>query len=216
MKLDTTSWLGWDELPNIKEGRCSDEFLGIMYAMLKSTKPKTILEIGFNGGHSACCFLNASPDAKLYTFDICRWGIEEKAEVVLKKHFDITLIKGDSAITVPNFLEENKLLFDLILIDGCHDYGIALLDIKNTMSFLNADGIMVIDDLHMGGVYQAMIDSGLNALYDLKIVNLEIEVKDIPKYFYKSQICNKDFVKIESRVPHKITRPVAIFKNGKL
>ena len=63
-----------------------------MYNILKITRPKSILEIGFNGGHSACCFLNASPSAKMYTFDICRWGMEEKALSVLKEHFDINLI----------------------------------------------------------------------------------------------------------------------------
>jgi predicted O-methyltransferase YrrM len=208
-------WLGWEELPNIKEGRCTDVFLNTMYDIVSTIKPKTILEIGFNGGHSACCFLNASPTAKMYTFDICRWGIEEKAESILKRHFDINLIKGNSVQTIPEFLSKNKLLFDLILIDGCHDYDVVVSDIKNTMNLLNNDGILVVDDLHMGGVYNAVIDTKLEKLYDSKLIDIDI-ISDI-KINNPSQLCNyTGDLKIEKQKFKILRRPFMIFKNRKI
>ena len=192
------SWLGWNNLPAIREGRCTDGFLEYMYNILKITRPKSILEIGFNGGHSACCFLNASPSAKMYTFDICRWGMEEKALSVLKEHFDINLIKGDSIYKVPEFLEKNNLLFDLILIDGCHDY----------------DGILIVDDLHMGGVYSAVTDSGIDNIYNSEVV--EIKINKTNTSTKKSQLhCRLELLNIKKNL-ETIVRPFVIFKKGKL
>lgn len=208
------NWLGWKDLPKTQEGRCNDVFLENIYNMLKLIKPKNILEIGFNGGHSACCFLNSNPLAKMYTFDICRWGIEEKAESVLKNYFDIDLIKGNSVYTVPEFLSKTNLFFDLIFIDGCHDYDVVLSDIKNTMSFLNSDGLMIIDDLHMGGVYKALNDSGLCDMYDYNIVNVELHTNRQTNFINKSKIFNKNIIDVKKS--NKIIRPIAIFKNGKL
>ena len=208
------SWLGWNNLPEIREGRCTDGCLEYMYNILKIACPKSILEIGFNGGHSACCFLNASPSAKMYTFDICRWGIEEKALSVLKEHFDINLIKGDSIYKVPEFLEKNNLLFDLIFIDGCHDYDIALLDIKNTMNFLSNDGILIVDDLHMGGVYSAVTDSGIDNIYNSNVV--EIKTNKTNTSTKKSQLyCRPELLNIKKNL-ETIVRPFVIFKKGKL
>ena len=208
------SWLGWNNLPEIREGRCTDDCLEYMYNILKIACPKSILEIGFNGGHSACCFLNASPSAKMYTFDICRWGIEEKALSVLKEHFDINLIKGDSIYKVPEFLEKNNLLFDLIFIDGCHDYDIALLDIKNTMNFLSNDGILIVDDLHMGGVYSAVTDSGIDNIYNSNVV--EIKTNKTNTSTKKSQLyCRPELLNIKKNL-ETIVRPFVIFKKGKL
>ncbi len=209
------SWLGWNNLPETKEGRCTDGFLEYIYNILKIACPKNILEIGFNGGHSACCFLNASPSAKMYTFDICRWGIEEKALSVLKEHFDINLIKGNSIYKVPEFLEKNNLLFDLIFIDGCHDYDVALLDIKNTMNFLNNGGILIVDDLHMGGVYSAVINSGINNIYNSEVV--EIKIKKTSKSPKKSQLhYRSDILNIKKENLETIVRPFVIFKKEKL
>jgi len=208
------SWLGWNNLPEIREGRCTDDCLEYMYNILKIACPKSILEIGFNGGHSACCFLNASPSAKMYTFDICRWGIEEKALSVLKEHFDINLIKGDSIYKVPEFLEKNNLLFDLIFIDGCHDYDIALLDIKNTMNFLSNDGILIVDDLHMGGVYSAVTDSGIDNIYNSNVV--EIKTNKTNTSTKKSQLyCRPELLNIKKNL-ETIVRPFVIFKKEKL
>ena len=102
-------WKGWEELPAAKEGHTGTkpDYQKFMYELIDKNKPKTILEIGFNAGHSACCFLNASPTAKMVTFDICRHETEKLAEEVLKEYFDITLIEGDSTRTIPNYFKEN-------------------------------------------------------------------------------------------------------------
>lgn len=108
---------GYDELPISKEGN-TPHFPGsyrTLFEFVNRFKPKTILEVGFNAGHSACCFLNASPDAVMYTFDICNYGTEEVGVKVLQKYFNTELIQGDSKETLPNWLNEKKMFFDLFL-----------------------------------------------------------------------------------------------------
>ena len=148
-------WLGWNELPEPSAGNTGDyeEIQRFLFNLVKEHNPKNILEIGFNAGHSACCFLNASPKSKMYTFDICQHGTEKKAYEVLKGHFDINLIEGNSLDTIPLFFESNKdFKFDLVFIDGYHGFDktlnkmIPYEDIKNTIDYVNDGGLLIIDD----------------------------------------------------------------------
>ncbi|MAG25852.1 hypothetical protein CMI47_09765 [Candidatus Pacearchaeota archaeon] len=183
MKDFREDWLGWNLLPIAQEGNTGKylKYQTLLYSLVKSLKPNRILEIGFNAGHSACCFLNASPDSKMITFDICRWGTEESAKNVLKNNgFDITLIKGDSTTTVPKYFKENpKIKFDLIFIDGYHkfdpsvDFNIPYEDMNNTKDYINSKGIFIIDDMSIGTVSASYSrinwDNFENISFDYKI-----------------------------------------------
>jgi predicted O-methyltransferase YrrM len=150
-------WKGWSELPSPIEGHTGKyiNYQEYLYNLVKDLNPKTILEIGFNAGHSACCFLNAAPNAKMVTFDICRHDTEKSAEEVLKKYFDITLIDGDSIETVPQYFEDNPThTFDLVFIDGWHSDEHPYKDTVNTMDSINKNGILIIDDYNCGTVGQ--------------------------------------------------------------
>ena len=47
---------------------------------------------------------------------------------------------------LPKLILEKKR-FDLILIDGGHSYNIAKSDIENSLSLINNEGVIVIDNL---------------------------------------------------------------------
>jgi len=58
------------------------------------------------------------------------------------------LIKGDSCVTVPAFADANPdRRFDLIYIDGCHDYEVAMADIENCRRLSAPGSIVLMDDL---------------------------------------------------------------------
>ena len=151
------NWLGWLELPDWREGNSGNsvDYQTFMFDFVKEKQPRSILEIGFNAGHSACCFLNASPRANLVAFDICIWGTEQPAAEALSKYFDIELVKGDSTETVPEYMQSHDDTFDFVFVDGGHRGDTPYLDIANTKDRVNPGGYILIDNMEEPPVEKA-------------------------------------------------------------
>ena len=115
--------------------------------ILQKHNVKRVMEIGFNGGHSAELFLSNNTSIELVSFDI---GCHDY--VSLGKNFiDKTypgrheLIIGDSLKTVPKY-DKTKGLFDIIFIDGGHKYPISKGDLMNCKRLSHTNTIVIMDD----------------------------------------------------------------------
>lgn len=112
--------------------------------MMLSKNKKNIMEIGFNAGHSAELFLSNNPDTILTSFDL---GIHDYLKIG-KEYIDFTfpgrhtLVLGDSTITVPQYNNQ----FDVLFIDGGHEYNIAKADLENCRKLATSDTIVIMDD----------------------------------------------------------------------
>lgn len=109
-----------------------------------------ILEIGFNAGHSADTLLSASGDARMVSFDIghhdCVWVAKEYID--LRHPGRHSLIIGDSRVTVPEYAAGHPgERFDMIYVDGGHDYDVALSDLRACKPMAHAGTVVVVDDV---------------------------------------------------------------------
>jgi len=110
-----------------------------------------IVEIGFNTGHSSYLFLSSLPDVRVLSFDLGEGEIVDVAKRLIDQRFPSRheLIRGDSRQTVPAFADANPgRHFDLIFIDGGHEYDVASSDIANCENLGGPQSFAIIDDIN--------------------------------------------------------------------
>lgn len=126
-----------------------------------------IMEIGFNAGHSCLLFLLANPTSTITLFDLCEHAYTRPCYEYLQSIFPdrISLIEGDSTITVPAYYEANKhTQFDLVHIDGCHVERVAKKDLEN--AFIMTSDVLVLDDTNL---------PQLNKLFNILVTESPVE-----------------------------------------
>lgn len=148
--------------------------------LITITRPKYLIEIGFNIGHSALIICSLIADLKkqdinylnkrvdFFIFDICvceatKYNFEI-LKTKFKKYINLHLIEGSSIETIPVFFEENKILFDFIEIDGCHTYDCVREDVLNTINNLSENGIIYIDDYKSNVFPISEVDRGVESI----------------------------------------------------
>lgn len=147
--MSVTSFLNSKDLFNFEGHTHQDSQQGKDLILLTNKPNLNVMEIGFNAGHSAELFLQNNVDLTLTSFDL---GTHEYVSAA-KEYMDATypnrhtLILGDSTVTIPKFIDENtNTKFDVIFIDGCHDYSVAQADLDNCFLLSHSDTIIILDD----------------------------------------------------------------------
>ena len=127
-----------------------------MWQLAKTEGVSNIMEIGFNCGHSAAILLDANPTAHVTSFDIGWHNYISIGKEFIDAKFPNrhTLILGNSLTTVPEYAANrvdskstDKQCFDIILIDGGHEYNVAKADVLNCRNLANNKTLVILDDV---------------------------------------------------------------------
>lgn len=141
-----------------------------------------ILEIGFNGGHSAALYFYANPDLKLLSFDICSHKYTELAVNYLKTKFNLEFVKGDSTIEVPKYNSDIK--YDVIHIDGGHGEDCAKKDLKNCKKYANKNTLLIFDDSNFSKIRIILNDAiDYNFIEEINYNDYNLEETEFHRIF---------------------------------
>jgi hypothetical protein len=158
-------------------GRSAIQTLALHYLASRPTV-HTVCETGYNVGHSAFNYLTANPRLVVHSFDIGQYEWTLPSAQNLSQLFPGRLFVhiGDSAVTVPKFLSENpSLKCNLILIDGCHNYPCAKLDIENFASVAEFDNnVIIMDDYPSPNEHGPAWDEAINDGYVKEFVSCRL------------------------------------------
>jgi len=148
--------------------------------LIYQTKPRNIIEIGFNEGHSMILIcetllkiiketpeFNRNP-IRVFIFDDCKYESTVNNHSILAEHYrkwniHLSLFPGNSLEVVPRVLDTAKTKFDFIEIDGCHFEGCVNGDISNVINFINDDGIIYLDDYKSSKDPTEGVDKAINS-----------------------------------------------------
>jgi predicted O-methyltransferase YrrM len=131
------------------EGNCSqimqqmNHLFGITLSY-GNNSPIHILEIGFNAGHSALTFLQ-NPMAHVTSIDIGAhyYVLDGKTFIDTLYPGRHTLVIGDSRHVLPSI----QNTYDIIFIDGAHDYETVKKDLETCLKMCHKDTIIIMDDV---------------------------------------------------------------------
>ncbi len=146
-----------------KRGFGEDAFHSMWYCLFKELKPVKCLEIGVYRGQAISLWALLS---RLFNYDCNIHGIspftqagDEVSKYLTNVDYESDTIKNHKQFNLPtpgllkafSTEEEAKFLinskkWDLIYIDGSHDYEVALSDYECCKNALSEKGILVIDD----------------------------------------------------------------------
>jgi hypothetical protein len=159
VRLKFEEWLKENKLDSGEghSGQLADEtyfyHFATNYIAGKKSGSVNVCETGFNIGHSALLFLSSNPRAKYYGWD---WFFDDSDKEVkmasynhLKTMFGdrIEVKWGDSTKTLAQSTELAGQC-DLIVVDGGHDFPVALSDLKNFKPLANKrNHILSINDI---------------------------------------------------------------------
>ena len=114
-----------------------------------SQKARSIMEIGFNAGHSSLLYLVANPASTIQIFDLGEHKYTRPCFEYLSSQFPnrMKIEFGDSRQTVPAYISKNTgRVFDMIHVDGGHTEPIVRADILNTLQLCDYNTVVISDD----------------------------------------------------------------------
>jgi predicted O-methyltransferase YrrM len=134
----------------------------IYHLFAKQPWVTNVCEVGFGAGHGAIGWLSAKPTLKYYTFDIGAHDYTEKMSTFMKSRYadQFEIIIGDSALTVPKFVQSKSGTCDVVIIDGSPTASAIAADLVNMrLAASKANPLVMLANYGPTDAESAMMDS---------------------------------------------------------
>jgi predicted O-methyltransferase YrrM len=140
----------------------SDESRPLLFSLIRSMHPETVVEVGtlFAGTTEVMArALWQNRRGVLHTTD--PFGAERCPAIIAAWPDELRKITHFYPMMSMDFyleLERQRVVIDLVLIDGNHDYEFALFDLQMAARLLRPGGIIVMDNVEQSGPFYAARD----------------------------------------------------------
>jgi predicted O-methyltransferase YrrM len=146
----------------------------VVYAVIRSIKPRVVVETGVQSGISSLYILRAlqiNGSGLLYSIDLPDREPERVGEAVpnnLRQNWHLFL--GDSKVLLPRGFEEIKMPVNIFLHDSLHTYEHMLFEFECCLKYLDKRGIIISHDILCNKSFDDFSDK--NNLKNLKLYNI--------------------------------------------
>jgi hypothetical protein len=128
----------------------SEKALAMYFEIARGPNVKTLCETGFNAGHSAAIWMNANPEARMFSFDLGQFDYTMgNGEIMVSMFGDrFELILGDSKYALPEFSRRYPdVKCDVVSVDGDHSTEGAYADLKHFRDMASCRNWVLMDDV---------------------------------------------------------------------
>jgi len=159
----------------------------LLYRMVKTYQPQTILELGTSLGITSSYLASAKKDAVLITME----GAEEVAAIA-KQNFqsagltNIQIVEGNFDATLPVVLADAATV-DFVFIDGNHRQQPTEDYFQQLLSTVNNDSILIFDDIH----WSAEMEAAWETIKSHPAVRCSVDLFFIGIVFFRAEFREK-------------------------
>jgi predicted O-methyltransferase YrrM len=133
----------------VKHQAIAPKYGELLFKLSNKFRANNILELGSSLGISTSYLAKANSSSKVYTFEgdpeVAKWAKNNFEALQLR---NIQLIEGEFSQTLPDFLKKSGLMFDLVFLDGNHQFQATKDYVELLLKFTNNDTVWILDDIH--------------------------------------------------------------------
>jgi predicted O-methyltransferase YrrM len=151
--------------PELVPATTEENYYQMFFAVAAVLRPRKYLEIGTRFGYSLVSVARAATELQLVVS--CDLESYENRYALPSQQIAERNLRAAGYTAEARFIVDDSsriaehlagVRFDLILIDGDHSYLGCRSDILNCYSLLTPGGVLMVDDLDIAGVFEAVMD----------------------------------------------------------